>query len=260
MVFRPKKAKKTIDASDNSVATVPTSNVSKVQVNEVFEAVLPFDEVRENTEADLPLDNANVNSNVLKVLEDSEDTLRLDNTNVTDNVREEANVQEDKGSDAFIENEQNGVEVKEELSELIPSRMKPTVTEKKVHFKIPPHKNEKKAKRTQFFGRKPVSKKTSSVTFIKATDQKKGSIREIRGLREVTRPKIEKKTDVSEANKDLSHGSIAVEGEKKGTSNSSISVSDRISSVFLFGSSHDGYFLNVMLVSLHRLMARLQSP
>jgi hypothetical protein len=234
MVFLPKKAKKIIDASDNSVATVPTSNVSKVQVNEVFEAVLPFDEVRENTEADLPLDNANVNSNVLKVWEDSEDTLRLDNPNVTENVREEANVQEDKGSDAFIEYEQNGVEVEDELSELIPSRMKTTVTEKKVHFKIIPHKNKKKAKRTQFFGRKPVSKKTSSVTFIKATDKKNGSIQEIRCLREVIRPKIEEKTGFSETNsekKDLSHGSIAVKGEKKGMSNSSIAVSDRISSV-----------------------------
>ena len=227
-----------MDASEDS--TVPSmNNVFQVQAREVSEQVLPLDEVRENIEVSLLFEDDNVKGNVLEVREDSEDALPLDNTNVTDNVLEESDVQVDKGSDAFSENEQKGVKVGEELSELN-SRMKTTVTKKKVRFKIPPDENEKKAKRTKFFGRKPVSKKTSSVIFIKAIDKKQESTREreILGLHEVSGPTIEKKADDSEAKGEkegMSNCSIAVKSEKKGMSNRSMAVSNRMSSVLLLG-------------------------
>jgi hypothetical protein len=96
VIERLKKLKETRAASNDSAAC--TSNIIEVKVREVSKAVLP-------------LDDANVNSNVLEAREDSETAT----VNATNDVLGEANVQVDKGSDAFIEDEQNGVEREEKL-------------------------------------------------------------------------------------------------------------------------------------------------
>ena len=81
-----------------------------------------------------------------------------------------------------------------------------------------------KTKRNNFLGKKFVREKTSSNKIFKTTDKEKETIREILGLREVSRHKIEKRSEVTEA-----------KSEKKGMFNRSMAVSDRISSVLLFG-------------------------
>ena len=116
------------------------------------------------------------------------------------NFLKEANVQVDKVSDTFIENEQYGVGLEEKLSELN-TRMK-TVTKTKGHFMIPLHESETETMRAISFGRKPNCKKSSAV-------------KRLLGHLEVSTPKMGKKGDVSEA-----------KNEMEGMSNCSMAVSD----------------------------------
>ena len=130
----PKEVKKTRVASDYSTArtsnvSARTSNVFEVQGRECSEAVLPFDDV-------------NVTGNVLEVRDDSETALTLNDVNVTDDILKDARDQVHKGFDVFVESEQNGVKINEELSKL-DTRME-TSTENKVHFRIPAHLNKMK--------------------------------------------------------------------------------------------------------------------
>jgi hypothetical protein len=131
VIDRLNKLKVSRAASNDSAAY--TSNVFEVKKREVSRAVLT-------------LDDANVNSNVFEVREDSE-AATINVTNVvleegkgsdafiedeqdgvefeenssefTNDIVEEPNVQVDKGSDAFIEDEQDGIELEEILSELV---------------------------------------------------------------------------------------------------------------------------------------------